>query len=142
MQKICPSCGEINLEVASFCRNCATPLGPGSAQAPSQQARPMQTPVQPFGGPMTATQPTETASSNRPLIALCLAIAGLVCCGFFTSIPGSILGWLEMSAIKQGRAPASGMTMSQIAFYGGIVVTVLAFIGLGIALLMALAGQY
>ncbi len=151
MQKICPSCREVNPAEAAFCRSCATPLGAVAPQAPQwgqqQQAPPQwgqQQPGfgnQPFGGPMQAPMSQPMQQSNRPLIALILVIAGLLCCGFLTSIPGAILGWMEMNAIKEGRAPQSGMTMSQIAFYGGIVVSILNLIGTVIAVIVMLSGN-
>ncbi|MBK8813504.1 MAG: hypothetical protein IPN69_22635 [Acidobacteria bacterium] len=79
--------------------------------------------------------------SNRPVIALCLVIAGFLCCGPILSIPGAILGWMEMTAIKEGRAPQSGLTMSQIAFWGGIAISILSSIGIVIGILMMLAGN-
>jgi hypothetical protein len=145
MQKICPACREVNPNEALFCRSCATPLSP--AQNPFQQQAPPQWGQQqaqwnqPMGGPLYAPQQPAGAQSNRPIIALCLVIAGFLCCGPFTTIPGAILGWMEMSAIKEGRAPESGMVMSQIAFYGGIVLSILSLIGLVVGILMAIAGN-
>ena len=57
-------------------------------------------------------------------------IAGFLCCGPFLTIPGAILGWMEMSAIKQGKSSESGLAMAQIAFWGGIALTILTTIGL------------
>lgn len=54
-----------------------------------------------------------------------LAIAGFLCCGPILGIPAAILGWMELDAIKNGRAPASGKTMATIGLWGGIVATVL-----------------
>ncbi|MBK7709407.1 MAG: hypothetical protein IPJ30_27535 [Acidobacteria bacterium] len=126
-----------------FCRSCAAPLGPAQPVF-QQQSPPFQQWGQPQpGGPMMAQPQPGFAPppSNRPVIALCLVIAGFLCCGPILSIPGAILGWMEMTAIKEGRAPQSGLTMSQIAFWGGIAISILSSIGIVIGILMMLAGN-
>jgi hypothetical protein len=50
-------------------------------------------------------------------------------CGFFTSIPGMILGRMEMSAIRQGQAPPAGEGIAKAGFYIGLVVTILYGLG-------------
>ncbi len=74
-----------------------------------------------------------------------LSIGGLLLCCLFSSVPGTILGWIEVSAIKEGRSSPKGMTMAQIGLWGGLVVTLLNLIFYGIYLLMILsagAGSY
>lgn len=123
---------------AAFCLNCASALGVGG-QAYQQQSPPYvggQTPYvgappQQFGGGQNFGMQggPQPASSQRPMIALVLAIAGLLCCGPFTGIPAAIVGWLELDAIKNGKSPVDGKVMAQIGLWGGIAVTLLHTIG-------------
>lgn len=144
MQKVCPACREVNPYDAIYCRSCAAPLvaasNPFQQQAPPQWGQQQPQWSQPVGGPMMAQQQAP-AQSNRPLIALILVLAGFLCCGPFTTIPGVILGWMEMNAIKEGRAPQSGLVMSQIAFWGGIAITILSIIGIVLYVLLMVAGN-
>jgi hypothetical protein len=60
-----------------------------------------------------------------------LSILGLVVvgCGLFLSIPGMILGKMEMNAIAAGQAPKAGETLAKIGFYVGIAGTVIYCLG-------------
>ena len=46
-------------------------------------------------------------------------------CASPLSSPGAILGWLELQAIKDGRASADGKMMSQVGLWVGIGATVI-----------------
>ena len=155
MERICPQCQASNPADGSFCRVCASPIAlvqptysqpqPQTWQQPNQQWQ-QPPPYQwqdapqnqqwqqqtPFGGPIQAysPRPFQPAPSNRPVIALCLVIAGFMCCRPLLSDPGAILRWREINAIGEGRAPESGKGMAQVAMWGGIVVTVLSTIGI------------
>ena len=59
------------------------------------------------------------------MIAVILAVVGLLCCGPLTGIPAAIVAWLELDAIKGGRSSPNGKTMAQIGLWGGIAVTVI-----------------
>ena len=63
-------------------------------------------------------------ASQKPMIAMILAIAGLLCCGPILGIPAAIIGWMELDAIKNGRSPESGKTMATIGLWGGVFATV------------------
>lgn len=54
-----------------------------------------------------------------------LAIAAIFCCGPLLGIPAAILGWMELEAIKSGRAPETGKTMAAVGLWGGIAATVI-----------------
>lgn len=117
----CQKCGTPNLSQAAFCQNCSSPLG-GSATAPPPPWQ--QTPV---GGPVVGGQnyvaaPPET---QKAMIAMILSIAALLCCGPFTGVPGAILGWLELTAIKEGRASEKGKMMATVGLWLGIGATVI-----------------
>ena len=131
MQKICPNCQQVNPPEAMFCRQCASALGAAQPNAP-QYANPPQGQNQQWNQPRAGNQgmqqnfsQTGAGKSNRGMIGLILVIVGLLCCGPFTSLPGAIMGWLELSAIKEGKAPADGTMIAQIALWGGIAVAVL-----------------
>lgn len=135
MMKPCPKCSQMNPPDAAFCLNCSSSLGPtvgGPAyqqqtppfvgnQGPYVGAPPQQV-GQNFGG---YGAPPPAQSGQRAMISLILAIVGLICCGPLTGIPAAILGWLELDAIKNGKAPASGKLMAQIGLWGGIAVSIL-----------------
>ena len=131
MQKICPNCQQVNPPEAMFCRQCASTLGAAQPNAP-QYANPPQPQNPQWNQPKVGNQGMQqnfpqagAAKSNRGIIGLVLVIVGLLCCGPFTSLPGAIMGWLELSAIKEGKAPADGLMIAQIALWGGIAVAVL-----------------
>ena len=42
----------------------------------------------------------------------------------FAGIPAAIMGWMEIDAIKQGRAPADKKWMAMVGLWGGILSTV------------------
>jgi hypothetical protein len=58
-----------------------------------------------------------------------LSIVSIVTCGPFLSIPGLVLGKMEMNAIREGRASQAGETFAKVGFYLGLAVTVLSCLG-------------
>lgn len=132
MTKTCPNCSQPNPSDAAFCLNCASPLGPTVGGAGYQQQSPPRVgadapyvgaPPQPYLGGQPPAMPG--GASQRAIIALVLAIVGLVCCGPFAGVPAAIVGWLELGDINNGKAPAAGKWMAQVGLWGGIAVTVL-----------------
>ncbi len=127
MDKICQNCGQPNSADAMFCRHCATPFAPNAGQAfganqPQFGNQPPPPSPQNFGGQAAQNfAPPAAKASGRAIAATVLAVCGLfLCCGPFTGIPGAILGWMEMNAIKEGKASPSGMMWAQIGLWGGI----------------------
>ena len=57
-----------------------------------------------------------------------LSIISPFTCWILLSIPGMILGKLEMNAIRDGQAPKAGETFAKIGFYVGIAVTALSLV--------------
>lgn len=138
----CTRCGTQNPDDAGFCRNCSSPLTrPGSQPQPGAYANPTpySTPSQPqpppypgYQGPPVyqSSYANQSASaSGRAITSMVLSILGLVMCMFFTSIPGMILGKMEMNAIAAGQAPRAGETLAKIGFYLGIAGTVIYCLG-------------
>lgn len=145
----CTRCGTQNPDDAGFCRNCSSPLTrpvsqqqPGAYANPSPYAPPSQPqqPPPPYpgyqGAPIYpssyAGQPSaQTSASGRAIASMVLSILGLVVvgCGLFLSIPGMILGKMEMNAIAAGQAPKAGETLAKIGFYVGIAGTVIYCLG-------------
>lgn len=68
---------------------------------------------------------TKSGPSQKAVIALILAIVALFCCGPFAGIPAAIVGWLELTAIKEGRSPADGKWMAMVGLWGGIAATLI-----------------
>jgi len=146
----CTRCGANNLDTDQLCRSCSAPLTkPGGASgAPSgspQQPYPYSTPGQgqqqqqpqsytpypgyqgyppPQHGYANQTYPQQGAS-GRAITSMVLSLVSIFMCGFLTSIPGMILGKMEMNAIRQGQAPSAGEGISKAGFYIGLVVTIL-----------------
>ena len=69
-----------------------------------------------------------------------LAIGAFLCCGPLLGIPAAILGWLELTAIKEGKAPAKGKTMASIGLWGGIAATVIHIVGYVIFMALGMLG--
>lgn len=107
----CMRCGTANIGGAQFCSGCGGPVG------------------------------VQTKTGNgRAIIALVLGIVGLVICGF-TAIPGAILAWMEMQAVREGRVPQANGGMAKLAFWINIVALVLTvFVCLGFGALSFLGG--
>lgn len=139
----CTRCGTQNPDDAGFCRNCSSPLTrPGSQQQPGAYANPSPTPSQPQPPPYPGYQgapiyqssyanqsSVQGSASGRAIASMVLSILGLVMCAFFTSIPGMIMGKMEMNAIAAGQAPRAGETLAKIGFYLGIAGTVIYCLG-------------
>ena len=109
----CHSCGMNNQQGAQFCSGCAAPLL-------SNHQNQQQHFQQGFNG--NQMKPSQGAS-GRAITSMILSIVGLIFCGWLTSIPGMILGKIEMNAIRDGRASQAGSGFAKTGFYGGIVVT-------------------
>jgi Domain of unknown function (DUF4190) len=146
----CTRCGANNLDTDLSCRSCSAPLTkPGGASgAPSgspQQPYPYSTPGQgqqqqqpqsytPYPGyqgyppPQQAyanqTYPQQGAS-GRAIASLVLSLVSIFMCGPLTSIPGMILGKMEMNAIRQGQASPAGEGLAKAGFYISLVITIL-----------------
>ncbi len=134
MERFCQNCNRPNPAEAAFCRHCASPMAQIGGQPRVNQVDPNQGQYgnqpqwnQPnFGAPMqqNAAQ-SSSGQSQKAIAAFGLAIAGLVCCGPFTGIPAAVVGWMEMTAIKEGRSAPGGMWMAQVGLWGGIAVSIL-----------------
>ncbi len=152
----CTRCGAQNSDDAASCQSCSSPLTKPVTSSRSQEASP---PTSPYAYPSSsqpspstpsstqlpypgyqghpvyqsgyANQPAsqQAGASGRAIASLVLSILGLVACTFFTSIPGMILGKMEMNAINEGKAPRAGEAIAKIGFYMGIAAT--ALYGLG-----------
>jgi hypothetical protein len=125
--KICRNCNQSNPTEAMFCRQCASPLDAAPQAKQQQYANPPQNQQQQWNQPNYGNQgvqqnfaQTSGAASSRAMAAVGLAAVGFLCC-FVSGVPAAILGWLEMSAIKEGKSSPAGMMMAQIGLWGGIV---------------------
>ena len=151
----CTRCGTKNAEESMFCTNCSEPLArrrptQPASQGETQPPRPYAFPTTPQAPPSSSPYPGYQSSytpgqiyqpyqssyaaqppvvggsaSGRSIASMVLSIIGIAGCGPLTSIPGMILGKVEMNAIKEGRAPKAGDIFAKVGFYLGLVVTVL-----------------
>jgi hypothetical protein len=129
--KVCSNCNQTNPMEATFCRQCASPLGNNqSYQPPPSPPRSNQQPGwnPPQGNNQKAPQNFTSSSggaSSRAMAAAGLAAAALFCCGFLTGIPAAILGWLEVQSIREGKSSTDGMMMAQVGIWLGIAGTII-----------------
>ena len=138
MEKNCPNCNRPNPSDAVFCRHCASPLTPGVGGQQQQVNQQWNQPPQ--GGQMGANFAQQSAGASGRAVASVALAAGGLCCGLLTGIPGAILGWMEINAIKEGRSSPKGMLMAQIGLWGGIIISILSLIFSVLYMLMAMMG--
>ena len=159
MEKICPNCQRPNASDAAFCRHCASPLPPGVGggrpyaeqqqnwQQNQQQNQQWNQPPMGGGGPMQGGYAPPPGggggASGRAIGALIASICGIILCCLPAGIVGAILGWMEVTAIKEGRSSPAGMTMAQIGLWAGVAGAALSIIGSILYFLMlAMGGRY
>jgi hypothetical protein len=148
----CTRCGTQNSDDAHFCRSCSSPLTkPVTPSRPPETITPSSPYAAPGSSPSSPASPSSSqlpypgyqgypvyqsgyanqsasqqgGASSRAIASLVLSILGLLGCNFFTSIPGMILGKMEMNAINEGRAPRAGEAIAKVGFYVGIAATVI-----------------
>lgn len=151
---ICTSCGVNNRDDAQFCRGCGAALGnpfqspsaPPTPTAPPPSAPPSypgyqsQFPQPPtYGGGGGYQAPLPVGPSGKAIASLILSIVSIFTCGPLLSIPGMIIGKMEMNDIAAGRAPAAGLGYAKAGFWIGVVVTALScLVGILYAVLIML----
>src|SRR5262249_4787084 len=154
----CTRCGANNLDSDQFCRSCSAPLvRPGGAQGQGRPSVPAQQPplyppsVSGQQQPPSQSYPPypgyqgyppsqygyanqmsgqQSSASGRAIASMILSIASVFTCGPLLSIPGIILGKMEMDAIRGGQASPAGETYAKIGFYVGIVATAIFCLGI------------
>lgn len=83
--------------------------------------------------------PLPTGPSGKAIASLILSIVSIFTCGPLLSIPGLIIGKMEMNDIAAGRAPAAGLGYAKAGFWVGVVVTALScLVGILYAVLIML----
>ena len=132
----CNRCGVENQLGSQFCRACAMPLT-GGQQFHQQHFGQQNFNHQQFS--QGIYQQPKQGASGRAIMAMILSLVGIFLCGLFTSIPGMILGKMEMDAIREGRAPAAGDGFAKTGFYVGMVGTGLSLLCGGFYLLSVFA---
>ena len=151
----CTRCGANNLDTDQFCRSCGATLvksggahgaSSGSAQQPYSYSTPSasQQQQQPQGyapnpgyqgypqqqyGYANQMYSQQNSASGRAIASMILSIISIFTCGPLLSIPGMILGKMEMNAIRQGQAPPAGEGFAKAGFYVGLGATILACLG-------------
>lgn len=154
----CTQCGTENNNEARFCRNCAAPLkrtaqpgmqaeGYGASveggYQPGQSIMPGPQSMPPYqSGYPGYTPASQQGASGRAITAMVLSLLSIVTClGFLLSVPGMILGKMEMNAIRDGRAPRAGEGFAKTGFYVGLVVTALSVLGFVFFFFTAIPGS-
>jgi hypothetical protein len=85
---------------------------------------------QPYPSSYANQRPLRPGSaSGRAITSMILSIISVFTCGPLLSIPGMILGKIEMNAIRDGKAAREGETLAKIGFYFGLVMTVFSCVG-------------
>jgi Domain of unknown function (DUF4190)/zinc-ribbon domain len=144
----CTQCGTANSDELRFCSNCGAPMvrrgdtpqnrAPSvSGQTPYPEYR-AESPYPGYraessypaypGGPAYPMHPKEGSASGRAVISMILSIISPFTCWLLLSVPGLILGKMEMNAIRDGQAPKAGETFAKIGFYVGLAVTLLSLV--------------
>jgi hypothetical protein len=146
----CTRCGANNLDTDQFCRSCGGTLvksgaqsaSSGSAQPPyphstpsaGQQQQQQQQGYTPYPGYQGYPPPQyghanqvsgQQGASGRAIASMILSVIAVFTCGPLLSVPGMILGKIEMNAIRQGQAHPAGENFAKAGFYVGLVVTIL-----------------
>jgi hypothetical protein len=123
----------------------------GSAWTEHRRAGPppppasVQPPFQPVGVPGAQPYGTAPAVPRRSAVAgwaLALSIIGLVffCCGgVVASIPGTIMGWTEMTAVDRGERDPSSRGTAKAAFIVGLIGCAAFAAGAGLFVILSLA---
>lgn len=151
MEKFCQNCRQPNPPNAAFCRHCASPLPPDNPQQAAggqqgqfhnQQFNQQFPPQNPSGHQLGVYPSSADKASGRAIAAAALAVGGLFCCGAFLGVPAAILGWMEMSAIKEGRSSPKGMMFAQVGLWVGIVGSIITTIGGLLMMMMSGGGGY
>ena len=133
----CNRCGTANRDDVRFCRNCGAPVAKpeataGSSSTPEYRLPSFAEPAQPAYPPYQSYQgqrgyplasPAQGGASARAVSSMILSLVSLVTCGPFLSIPGLILGKIELDAIRNGQAPVAGETFAKVGYYAGIAIT-------------------
>jgi hypothetical protein len=135
----CTQCGTANSDELKFCANCGTPMvrrgntpqtqvSSGSGQTPTPSYK-GESPYPAYsGGPAYPAHPNEAGASGRAVISMILSVISPFTCWLFLSVPGLILGKMELNAIRDGQAPRAGETFAKIGYYVGLAVTVLSLV--------------
>lgn len=157
---ICTSCGTTNRDDAQFCRGCGNPLSSPPQQPPRPPSSPLPPDPPPASYPGYQSQyppgqsnplsnpgygnyqaPMPAGASGKATAAMILSIVSLFTCGPFLSIPGMIMGKLEMNAITQGQSSPAGMGYAKAGFWIGLISTVLYCGGIIIAIAFGFLGS-
>ena len=145
----CTNCGETNRNDAQFCSKCGNNLHPGFTPPSVTESPTMPLPPPsvtndaPYTPPIGSNYPSLNIPQNTPpsyanyspplpnspsgraIASLVVSIVSIFTCGPFLSIPGIILGKMEMDAIKAGTASLAGMNFAKAGFWIGVVSTIL-----------------
>ncbi|MBO0797916.1 MAG: zinc-ribbon domain-containing protein [Blastocatellia bacterium] len=95
----------------------------GQSPSPSYTAYHNDPGAQPYQLPTS-----EGSASSRAVISMVLSVISPFTCWVLLSLPGMILGKMEMNAIRNGQAPKAGEVFAKIGFYVGLVISILSIV--------------
>jgi hypothetical protein len=102
------------------------PQPPAQPYPGYRSAQPESQSYQPYQSSYAHQMPTQQGSaSTRAIASMILSIVSIATCGPILSIPGLIMGKMELNAIRDGQAPKAGETFAKVGFYVGIAATAL-----------------
>jgi hypothetical protein len=88
-------------------------------------------PGAPYGAPPGFGPQGPSGPSSTAIIALVLGCASFLLCGsILFSIPGAIIGKMEMNKIQRGESSAAGDGLAKAGFYVSLINIVLTLLGM------------
>jgi hypothetical protein len=72
--------------------------------------------------------PANAKASGMAMTSMILSLVSLFLCCLFLSVPGLIMGKMELNAVRDGRSPLASESYAKISYYMGIVATILSIV--------------
>lgn len=80
--------------------------------------------------------PAQGNASPRAIASMIMSLISIATCGPLLSVPGAIMGKMELNDIAAGRASKAGETFAKIGYYAGLVLSILYLIGIVLYILV------
>lgn len=126
MYSYCSKCGTQHLAGTSTCMTCGAIIpSVGTSPTPPPPTYMPQNPYVPSGMPPYGAYPLvpmEGPASGRSIACMILGLGSFILgMGPFLSLPGFILGRMELNAIRRGEAPRAGEAYAKVGYYTSLV---------------------
>jgi hypothetical protein len=96
----------------------------------------------PQNAPIAPAPAQNQSASGMAIAALICGIGAWVAAGPLLSIPGWILGKMELNRIARGESPEAGKQFAQIGYWASMIYTILFIVGMCAAVALMLAGVF